>query len=148
PGHAGDHRLGADRAGNARPLHGRGRERLCRQAARAQLAHRHGQGADRRPHPPEGGRSVTEPRKILVVDDEESMLLLLERFLEALPDVEVTLAGTCDDAVLKVGSGQYDLILLDLLMPGIGGLEVLKIVRTSVANRKTPVIIVSVLADS
>ena len=30
----------------------------------------------------------------------------------------------------------------------IGGLEVLKIVRTSVANRKTPVIIVSVLADS
>jgi CheY-like chemotaxis protein len=81
------------------------------------------------------------------VDDEESMRLLLERIVQSVPDVEITLAGSCDEAVLKVGSGQYDLILLDLLMPGIGGLEVLKIIRTSVANRKTPVIIVSVLAD-
>lgn len=91
---------------------------------------------------------MTEPRRILIVDDEESMLLLLERILESLPEVEIVLAGSCDDAVLKVGSGHYDLILLDLLMPGIGGLELLKIIRTSVANRKTPVIIVSVLADS
>ena len=91
---------------------------------------------------------MSEPRKILIVDDEESMLLLLERILESLPGVEITLASSCDEAVLKVGSGQYDLILLDLLMPGIGGLEVLKIIRTSVANRRAPVIIVSVLADS
>ena len=91
---------------------------------------------------------MSEPRKILIVDDEESMLLLLERILESLPKVDITLAGSCDEAVLKVGSGHFDLILLDLLMPGIGGIEVLKIIRTSVANRKTPVIIVSVLADS
>ena len=91
---------------------------------------------------------MSAPHKVLIVDDEESMRLLLERLLESLPGLEITLAASSDEAVLKVGSGQYDLILLDLLMPGIGGLEVLKIVRTSVANRKTPVIIVSVLADS
>jgi len=91
---------------------------------------------------------MTEPRKVLIVDDEESMLLLLERIVGSLPRMAITLAATCDEAVLHVGSGHYDLILLDLLMPGIGGLEVLKIIRTSVANRKTPVIIVSVLADA
>jgi putative two-component system response regulator len=90
---------------------------------------------------------VSAPRKVLIVDDEESMRLLLERILQPVPDLEITLAGSCDEAVLRVGSGQYDLILLDLLMPGIGGLEVLKIIRTSVANRRTPVIVVSVLAD-
>lgn len=90
---------------------------------------------------------MSQPRRVLIVDDEESMLLLLERLVASLPDVEVTTAGSCDDAVLKVGSGQYELILLDLLMPGIGGLEVLKIIRTSVPNRKTPVIVVSILAD-
>ena len=91
---------------------------------------------------------MSKPRKVLIVDDEESMRLLLERYVGSVPEVDVTLAGSCDEAVLKVGSGHYDLILLDLLMPGIGGLEVLKIIRTSVANRKTPVIVVSVLADS
>lgn len=91
---------------------------------------------------------MSEPRKILIIDDEESMRLLLGRIVESLPGVEVTLADGCDEAVRRVGSGHYDLILLDLLMPGIGGLEVLKIIRTSVPNRKTPVIVVSVLADS
>ena len=91
---------------------------------------------------------MSETRKILIVDDEESMLLLLERIVEALPGVEVTLAAGSDKAVLEVSNGHYDLILLDLLMPGIGGLEVLKIIRTSALNRKTPVVIVSVLADS
>jgi CheY-like chemotaxis protein len=90
---------------------------------------------------------MSDSRKVLIVDDEESMLLLLERVVGSLPEVETTNAGSCDEAVLRIGSGQFDLILLDLLMPGIGGLEVLKIIRTSVANRKTPVIIVSVLAD-
>ena len=62
--------------------------------------------------------------------------------------MDATLAGTCEQALRLAGNFAYDAILLDLLMPGIGGLEVLKIIRTSLANRKTPVIIVSVLADS
>lgn len=91
---------------------------------------------------------MERPLKVLIVDDQQSMLLLLERLVGSLPGLEVTTAGSCDDAVLKVGSRPYDLILLDLLMPGIGGLEVLKIIRTSVANRKAAVIVVSALADS
>jgi DNA-binding response OmpR family regulator len=86
-------------------------------------------------------------KRVLIVDDEESMRLLLGRTVEAVPDVEIALAGTCEEALHLTGSRGYDLILLDLLMPGVGGLEVLKTIRGSSQNRKTPVIIVSVMAD-
>ena len=86
-------------------------------------------------------------RKVLIVDDEESMRLILGRTVEAVPDVEITLAGTCEEALQLAGSRVFDIILLDLLMPGIGGIAVLKAIRTGSRNKKTSVIIVSVLAD-
>ena len=86
-------------------------------------------------------------RKVLIVDDEESMRLILGRTVEAVPDVEITLAGTCEEALQLAGSRSFDIILLDLLMPGIGGIAVLKAVRSSSRNKATPVIIVSVMAD-
>ena len=86
-------------------------------------------------------------RRVLIIDDEESMRLLLGRTVEALPNVEITLAGTCEEALHLAGSRRYDVILLDLLMPGVGGIEVLKAIRSNSANGETPVIIVSVMAD-
>ena len=86
-------------------------------------------------------------RKVLIVDDEESMRLILGRTVEAVPNVEITLAGTCEEALQLIGSRVFDIILLDLLMPGVGGIAVLKAIRTTPRNRKTPVIIVSVMAD-
>ncbi len=86
-------------------------------------------------------------RKVLIVDDEESMRLILGRTVEAVPNVEITLAGTCEEALQLAGSRVFDIILLDLLMPGIGGIAVLKAIRTGPRNKATPVIIVSVLAD-
>ena len=86
-------------------------------------------------------------RKVLIVDDEESMRLILGRTVEAVPDVEITLAGTCEEALQLIGSRVFDIILLDLLMPGVGGIAVLKAIRTTPRNKATPVIIVSVMAD-
>ena len=86
-------------------------------------------------------------KRILIVDDEESMRLLLGRTVEALPGVEITLAGTCEEALQLIGSRAYNVILLDLLMPGIGGIAVLKAIRTASLNKRTPVVIVSVMAD-
>jgi len=91
--------------------------------------------------------NVNANKRILIVDDEESMRLLLGRTVEAVPEVEVTLAGTCEEALHLAGSRAYHLILLDLLMPGIGGIAVLKAIRATAPNGKTPVIIVSVMAD-
>jgi DNA-binding response OmpR family regulator len=86
-------------------------------------------------------------RRVLIVDDEESMRLILGRTVEAVPNVEITLAGTCEEALQLIGSRGFDVILLDLLMPGVGGIAVLKAIRTGARNKQTPVIIVSVMAD-
>jgi DNA-binding response OmpR family regulator len=86
-------------------------------------------------------------RRVLIVDDEESMRLILGRTVEAVPNVEITLAGTCEEALQLVASRAFDLVLLDLLMPGVGGIAVLKAIRATPRNKGTPVIIVSVLAD-
>ena len=85
--------------------------------------------------------------RVLIVDDEESMRLLLARILVNGLKVEVTLAGTCEQALRLAGNYAYDAILLDLLMPGIGGFEVLREIRRASPNVATPVIIVSVLSD-
>jgi CheY-like chemotaxis protein len=83
----------------------------------------------------------------LVVDDHEPTRLLLARILEQELDLQVTIAATCEVALRFVDRQVFDVILLDLLMPGIGGFEVLKLIRLKSANIETPVVVVSVLDD-
>ncbi len=85
--------------------------------------------------------------RVLIVDDEESMRLFLARTLTTGLKAEVTLAGTCEQALRLAGNYAYDAILLDLLMPGVGGFEVLAEIRCASPNAATPVIVVSVLSD-
>ena len=85
--------------------------------------------------------------RVMIVDDEESTRLLLARILTNDMDVEVILAGTCEQALRLGGSFAYDAILLDLMMPGIGGFGVLKELRANSPNAATPIIVVSVLSE-
>lgn len=85
--------------------------------------------------------------RVLIVDDEESTRLLLARTLSTKLNVDAQLAGTCEQALRLAGNFAYDAILLDLLMPGVGGLGVLSEIRLSSPNSFTPVIIVSVVGD-
>ena len=89
----------------------------------------------------------TTRHRVLIVDDEESMRLFLARILATGLKLEVTLAGTCEQALRLAGNYVYDAILLDLMMPGIGGFEVLREIRQASPNIGTPVIIVSALTD-
>ena len=89
----------------------------------------------------------TTRHRVLIVDDEESMRLFLARILATGLKAEVTLAGTCEQALRLAGNYAYDAVLLDLLMPGVGGFEVLAEIRRASPNTATPVIVVSVLSD-
>ena len=94
------------------------------------------------------GANKTAPRhRILIVDDEEATRLLLARILSSELKVEVQLAGTCEQALRLAEEFAYDTILLDLLMPGIGGLAVLKEIRAHAPNMATPVVVVTVVSD-
>lgn len=85
--------------------------------------------------------------RVLIVDDEESTRLLLARLLSSDLGVEAQLAGTCEQALRLAESDAYDAILLDLLMPGIGGYALLQEIRASAPNAATPVTIVSVVGE-
>ena len=85
--------------------------------------------------------------RVLVIDDEESTRLLLARMLSQSLNAEVQLAGTCEQALRYASTCVYDAILLDLLMPGIGGFGVLYEIRHNSPNAATPVILVTQVAE-
>ncbi len=97
--------------------------------------------------PEVNGIQAAPHHRLLIVDDEESTRLLLARILTNDLQSEVTLAGTCEQALLLGRSFAYDTILLDLMMPGIGGFGVLKELRTNSPNTTTPIVIVSLLSE-
>ena len=90
---------------------------------------------------------LTPRHRVLIVDDEESTRLLLASMMSKDLGVDAQLAGTCEQAVRLASNYAYDAILLDLLMPGIGGQAVLAEIRQATPNAGTPVIIVSVVGD-
>lgn len=62
--------------------------------------------------------------KVLLVDDHELVRTGIRRILEAAPDIEVVAeAGNGDDALKVARSSQPDVVLMDVNMPGLGGIE-------------------------
>ena len=81
--------------------------------------------------------------RALLVDDQEPMRLLLAQFIRQDLRAEIALAGTCEAALRLANRNVYDIILLDLLMPGMGGLALLNRIRSDSPNKATPVVVVS-----
>jgi two-component system LytT family response regulator len=68
------------------------------------------------------------PLRVLVADDEAVARRRLRRLLGALPDVEVVGEAADGAAVLaRVGQGDVDVVLLDIQMPGVSGIEALQL---------------------
>ena len=91
--------------------------------------------------------TATDPRNVLIVDDHEPTRLLVGRIVTQELGARVTLAETCEEALLRAEESPYDVILLDLLMPGIGGYEVLRQIRAHGTNRATPILVLSVMSS-
>ncbi len=72
-------------------------------------------------------KSKNKP-KILVVDDEERDLRLMEAML-APEGYEVVLAHSGEEGLEKIRETHPDIVLLDIVMPGMNGFEVLRILR-------------------
>ena len=92
---------------------------------------------------PVSGGNLADPKgkKILIVDDDEGILELLEHVVKK-EGFSVERAGDGNEAIQKVGASCPDLIVLDFMLPGIGGFEVLKELQSSDA-RAVPVIVIT-----
>ena len=80
--------------------------------------------------------------KILVVDDEEDILELV-RYNLSREGYRVTGSLTGEDALRKVRSGTFDLIILDLMLPGMDGLAFTKTVKNDSRLRSIPIIMLT-----
>jgi two-component system, OmpR family, response regulator MprA len=81
-----------------------------------------------------------EDRRILVVDDEPAVRAALERAL-ALERYDVTLAASAVEALSCLQARTFDLIVLDVMMPEMNGIELCKRLRE--ADDRTPVLMLT-----
>ncbi|MDH5570565.1 MAG: response regulator [Gammaproteobacteria bacterium] len=83
---------------------------------------------------------------ILVVDDSQDTLELLAALLRR-RDYTVRLADNGEDAIESVKQCRPDLILLDVMMPGMDGIEVCRQLKSDAGTRDIPIIFISALND-
>lgn len=84
----------------------------------------------------------TRGDRILVVDDEPHIRRVLEAMLGK-EGFDVVSAEDGEQGLVTVAAGGIDLVILDLLLPGANGLEVLAKIRSDPARASTPVIILT-----
>lgn len=80
-------------------------------------------------------------QRILVVDDDKTNLALLNSILS--PDYSIIVARDGHEALARVTESLPDLILLDVLMPGMNGFDVIKCLKNDPATRRIPVIFIT-----
>ncbi len=79
--------------------------------------------------------SETQPLRVVIVDDEPDVMLLLKIQLEARPDVEVVgTAGDGAEGVEQVKALQPDAVVMDLLMPRMNGFEAIEVLQSDVPH--------------
>jgi excisionase family DNA binding protein len=94
------------------------------------------------------GTETDEAPRILVVDDQQDFVeLALDALKDLLPSVRVE--GACGgyDALLKIGSFQPHLLVLDLRMPGLDGFEVCRRVKEAPETKATKIVAMTGFED-
>jgi two-component system chemotaxis response regulator CheY len=85
--------------------------------------------------------------QVLVVDDSKVIREMIVACLRAIEGLAFTHASSGLEAIERLSLRPYDLVLLDLNMPDIGGVEVLEFVRGQDKLRAVPIIVVTTRGD-
>lgn len=83
--------------------------------------------------------------KILIVDDSALQAAQLKSILK--DEYKVTAVNTAEEGLRQASAGDYSLILLDVVMPGMDGFTLLKKLQEEIITRSVPVILITSLAD-
>jgi len=85
----------------------------------------------------------TQVHTVLYVEDNPANLKLVEQIISRYPDLRLLSAVTGDSGIQMAYNSQPEVILMDINLPGIGGLEALKILRADPATAHIPIIAIS-----
>jgi acetolactate synthase-1/2/3 large subunit len=88
-----------------------------------------------------GTRSI----RVLVVDDDRMQLRAIERVLRDQQRVELTLADNAIDAMIAIGALKPDLVIMDIIMPGLDGIEACRRIKSNPATRDIQVVLASAM---
>jgi DNA-binding response OmpR family regulator len=94
-----------------------------------------------------GDASLAASRKILLIDDEPEFVEMMQLRLEA-NNYKVTTAGDGEEGLKKALTLKPDLVLLDIMMPGVDGIEVLRTLRKHPEMRMVPVIMLTARGET
>lgn len=92
-----------------------------------------------------GGFTILSPMKVLLVEDEAKIAEFVRKGLEA-KGFSVALADTGDDGLAQATRDVFDVILLDIMLPGRDGLSVLKALREN--HNSVPVILLTARSEA
>jgi len=81
-------------------------------------------------------------KKLIIIEDEETLLNLLDKKLNQ-EGYSVDIARDGEEGLEKIRNNRPDLILLDIVMPKMGGFEVMEILRKDEELNTIPIIIIS-----
>ena len=90
---------------------------------------------------------TTQTPKILIVDDEPVSLMLLDTILSR-SNFSVSTAASALDALEQLNSEPFDLMILDLLMPDMDGLTLLKQLREEPKFENLPIIVFTAISQN
>ena len=82
-------------------------------------------------------------RKVLVVEDSPAMRGLIASILDELPDCDVVEVANGFEALRRLPREPFSLVITDINMPDINGLELLSFIRRGANTQATPVLIVT-----
>lgn len=82
-------------------------------------------------------------KRILVIDDEENLCTIIKISLEYLGGWQVLVATSSSEGLLLAETELFDLILLDVVIPDMDGLVLLRALRINSVTRRIPVILLT-----
>ena len=86
-------------------------------------------------------------KRLLIVDDSKLMRDMVAACLRPLGTVTFEYAGTGLEAIERLSLTGFDLVVLDLNMPDVGGIEVIEFVRSQDHLRSLPILVVTTRGD-
>lgn len=86
-------------------------------------------------------------RRLLIVDDSKVMRDMVAACLRPIGEITFEFAASGLEAIERLALAGYDLVVLDLNMPDVGGIEVIEFIRSQDKLRSLPILVVTTRGD-